>query len=66
MLQYKAAKFNSLIESSFVVSNYMNYVGLLKINPRDYSNIPQDMDQKNPDSFIDAYTLSNPIMIRSY
>ena len=39
---------------------------LLKIDPKNYGNIPQDMDQKNPDSFNDVYSMTDAVMIRSY
>lgn len=67
MRKYKFEQAFYRLESSLLVKRYFDKVGILSMDPLMTRHIKaKEMDSRRPPVFYDSYTLSKPIMIRSY
>lgn len=54
------------VDSVDVASRYLDKIGALGVDPIGSNISAMDLDEGRPSCFIKGYSLSNPVMIRSY
>ena len=49
-----------------MAARYLDRIGALAVDPKKSNITATNLDESNPSCFIKGFSLSNPVMIRSY